>query len=219
MIFLVALDVPIGGRFDFLQLADIDAGNLRRGQGLIGRFLIGGSGLVHGLLHIAGGFRQLFHRGDTSIRSSSQCGHYPHDTRHSRRNAHDDVDTRDRRRQEGRRRSCYLRRHGVPGQSQGYTADYNTGGGNPLDNAWVILDEFINAGKNVCSDFVQTAHLRNELLPNGSFQCVPRGLHQGQLAVHVVQLDICHALGRAGAVVDTVGEGSIVRVGGIQNGQ
>jgi ABC-type uncharacterized transport system ATPase subunit len=57
------------------------------------------------------------------------------------------------------------------------------------------------------------------LLSDGDTQGIPRAVHQGQLAIEVVQLDVCHALGRPGAVVDAVGQGSIVGICGVQNGQ
>ena len=83
----------------------------------------------------------------------------------------------------------------------------------------MILYKLVGAAECVGGDFSQAPKFRVELLSDGDTQGIPRAVHQGQLAVEVVQLDICHALGRPSAVVDAVGQGSIVGVGGVQDGQ
>ena len=83
----------------------------------------------------------------------------------------------------------------------------------------MILYKLIGAAEYVGGDFGQTPQFRVELLSNGDAQGIPRAVHQGQLAVEVVQFDICHALGCPSTVVDAVGQGGIVGIGSVQDGQ
>ena len=219
MILLVLLDVPACRRLDLFQLVDIHPCKLRRGKGLGGVFLKGRAGLVHRLAHFLGGGGQLFHRRNAIIRRVRQSNHGGGDAGHSGGHTHDDVDAWDGGRQQRGRCRRNFRPGRVSHQGSCHAADHKGSGGDPFHQAGIGLDELVDAGENVRSDFIQSPHFRDKLLSDGGFQSVPCGFHQGKLAVHIVQLDICHALGRSGAVVDAVGEGGIVGIGGVQNSQ
>ena len=81
------------------------------------------------------------------------------------------------------------------------------------------LNKAVDPAEQIGPDLSRTAQLRVELFPNGGPHGFQGGIHQGQLAPKIVQLDIGHALGRAGAIVNAVGQGLIIRVSGVQNRQ
>ena len=81
------------------------------------------------------------------------------------------------------------------------------------------MEKGVDIGKHIGPDLVQPPHFGQKFLPDGGFQGIPSGLHQGQLTVHVIQLHRGHPLGCPGAVVDTGGEGGVVCLGGVQDSQ
>ena len=84
VVLLVFRDIPAGGGLNLLQLVYVEPGDLCCCQCFGSGLLKGVPGVLHGILHIASGRRQLFDRWDTFVGSGSQGGHYSYNSRHRR---------------------------------------------------------------------------------------------------------------------------------------
>ena len=201
------------------QALDVPIRHIRRRLGGGNGFIISGAYIRHGAVHFPRRLGQLFqgrpgplgHRGDP--RNGSHHGG------NRRRDAKEDVDARN-----GSGEKLHQWDHGfchrrISGQPSGGQADGTHKYRDRLDQSRVFLRKTVQRGEYIRSDAVKPPHFRDELFPNGGFKGIKGGFHQGQLAVHVVQLDGSHFLSCPAALVDAGRQGRIIFVGGPQDGQ
>ena len=136
-----------------------------------------------------------------------------------RGNAHDDIQAGDGSGQRGARHRRQLCRCGVCRDASHDQPDHADRSREAFDQRGVLLEEVIDCSQHLRGRAVELGEHRRELLANGGLHGLPGGVHQRDLADHVVHLDVGHLLGCAGAVVDAVRQLGVVRLAGVQHGE